>query len=356
MKKLLLLSFLIYSLPLYAQNKSYEINGEIPVADGTVYLNSSSNKITDSAIIKNGKFHFNGSIDDLEFITLTYKNERLPTVLESGKLNIKMLPGKFKYADISGEQSAIDFKTCLLLVDSFQNKIQLINKSYQLLNKKDSIAMIAFGKENDNTFINKWVAIKDWVVHHLSSMVSPYIIQTELQSLGIFEQEDLFNRLNPKVKACGGGQDLASFIKSKKTFRIGQIASDFTQNDTTGSTFSLRSLKGNYVLVEFWASWCKPCRQQNPALVTVYNQFKDKKLKIIGVSLDENKTSWLNAIQADKLTWCHVSDLKGWKNDVAKLYGIGAVPNNFLIDPDNKIIAINIDPETLAKKLNSLMP
>lgn len=356
MKKLILLCFLIPSLSLNAQNKSYEISGEIPGANGTVYLNSKSNKITDSTKVINGKFHFSGSTDDWEFIALTYQNERFPTVLEPGKLNIKMLPGKFKYADVSGEQSAIDFKSCLLLVDSFQNKIQLINKNYQLLNKKDSIALIALGKENDSTFSNKRIAIKDWVAHHLSSMVSPYIIQTELQGLDVSEQEDLFKKLSPKVKASDGGQDLARFIESKKTFRIGQIVSDFTQTDTTGSAFSLRSLKGNYVLIEFWASWCKPCRQQNPALVTVYNQFKDKKFKIVGVSLDENKTSWMNAIHADNLAWNHVSDLKGWENGVAQLYGIIAVPSNFLIDPDNKIIAININPETLAKKLNTLFP
>jgi peroxiredoxin len=138
---------------------------------------------------------------------------------------------------------------------------------------------------------------------------------------------------------------------------VGSIAPDFTMNDTEGKPFTLSSLRGKYVLVDFWASWCGPCRGENPNVVAAYNKYKDKNFTILGVSLDEDKASWLKAIQADNLTWKQVSDLKYWQNATVELYGYGetGIPYNVLLDPQGKIIATALRGSDLGKKLAEVL-
>ena len=137
--------------------------------------------------------------------------------------------------------------------------------------------------------------------------------------------------------------------------QIGGLAPDFTMNDTEGKPFTLSSLRGKYVLVDFWASWCGPCRGENPNVVAAYNQYKAKNFTVLGVSLDENKEAWLKAIQADQLSWKHVSDLKGWANATVGLYGYGGIPYNVLLDPQGKIIATELRGPALENKLAQLL-
>ena len=136
---------------------------------------------------------------------------------------------------------------------------------------------------------------------------------------------------------------------------VGSVAPDFTMNDTEGKPFKLSQLKGKYVLVDFWASWCGPCRGENPNVVEAYNKFKNKNFTILGVSLDDNKEKWLQAIKADNLTWKHVSDLKGWENMTVGLYGYNGIPYNVLLDPDGKIIATTLREGALHAKLAEVL-
>lgn len=136
---------------------------------------------------------------------------------------------------------------------------------------------------------------------------------------------------------------------------VGSEAPDFTMNDSTGKPFKLSSLRGKYVLVDFWASWCGPCRQENPNLVAAYNQFKNKNFTILGVSLDDNKEKWLKAIAKDNLNWMQVSDLKGWENATVLLYGYEGIPYNVLIDPDGKIIATSLREGALQATLAKVL-
>ena len=136
---------------------------------------------------------------------------------------------------------------------------------------------------------------------------------------------------------------------------VGSIAPDFTMADTSGKPFALSQLKGKYVLVDFWASWCAPCRGENPNLVAAYNQFKDKNFTILGVSLDDNKENWLQAIKKDKLTWKQVSDLKGWENATVGMYGYDGIPYNVLVDPTGKIIATSLREAALQATLAKVL-
>jgi peroxiredoxin len=138
---------------------------------------------------------------------------------------------------------------------------------------------------------------------------------------------------------------------------IGAMAPVFTQEDVDGKAVSLADFRGKYVLLDFWASWCGPCRRENPNVVKVYQQYNDKNFTIIGVSLDQpgKKDAWLAAIKADGLDWTQVSDLKFWDNAVAKQYGVKAIPQNYLIDPMGKIIAENLVGQELENKLRELL-
>ena len=133
------------------------------------------------------------------------------------------------------------------------------------------------------------------------------------------------------------------------------MAPDFTQNDAEGKPISLSSFRGKYVLVDFWASWCGPCRRENPNVVAAYNEFKDKSFTILGVSLDQDKQKWLDAIKNDGLSWTHVSDLAYWNNAVAKKYHVESIPQNYLIGPDGKIVAKNLRGEELRDALAKLL-
>ena len=167
----------------------------------------------------------------------------------------------------------------------------------------------------------------------------------------------LYQGLSASVRSTLRGQRIGEQIKRLQKVAVGAIAPDFTQNTPDNLPVKLSSLRGQYVLIDFWASWCGPCRQENPNLVKAFNTYKDKGFTILSVSLDQEngREAWVKAIQKDNLTWTHVSDLKFWNNAVAQEYGVHAVPQNFLLDPSGKIVAINLRGEELQSTLDKLL-
>lgn len=167
----------------------------------------------------------------------------------------------------------------------------------------------------------------------------------------VFAQSFLeeFKGIKPEIRTM-----LEEKIKRMDAYRIGGDAPKFTQNDTEGNPISLEDFKGKVVLLDFWASWCGPCRRENPNVVKVYEQYKDKGFEILGVSLDKDKGRWVDAIAKDNLTWPQVSDLKGWSNEVGKMYGVSSIPHTVLIDEEGKILALKLRGEALEKKLEEI--
>lgn len=197
-----------------------------------------------------------------------------------------------------------------------------------------------------------------YIKENPSSVLCGYAIQEYAgYDIDAAKVEPLYNLLDEKTKAYPSVKSFKEMLDLAKKTAIGNYAMDFTQNDTLDKPVSLSSFKGKYVLVDFWASWCGPCRAENPNVVKVFNEYKDKGFHILGVSLDREgqKERWLKAIHDDKLTWTQVSDLKFWDNEVAKQYGIRAIPQNILVDPGGKIIAKNLRGEDLEKKLQEVM-
>jgi peroxiredoxin/uncharacterized protein YdcH (DUF465 family) len=195
--------------------------------------------------------------------------------------------------------------------------------------------------------------LKTFIKQHNDAFASIYLLNNLAGNISATNAQTLYELLGQKYKESSYGKNIENTIAAMKITAIGKIAPDFEQTDTAGKMIKLSSLRGQYVLLDFWASWCIPCREENPNVVKAYNKFHDKGFTVLDVSLDQpgKKEAWLNAIKQDGLTWINVSDLKFWNNAVVKLYGVQAVPQNFLLDKEGKIIAANIKGEELNSKL-----
>lgn len=224
---------------------------------------------------------------------------------------------------------------------------------------KDSLSVVMQNKSTEAYRKHYDDVVLAYIKSHPDSPTALHLL--EQYSYTFFVNYDalslLYNNLTDRIRALPSARLVYNAI-DRNQFQsnlIGKVAPDFSLKDVAGKEVALKSFRGNVTLMEFWASWCGPCRANNPGLVKVYNKYKTKGFKILGISLDHTKDDWLNAIKKDGLTWTHVSDLKFWNGDVSKMYHISAVPTNYLIDKDGKVLAKNLDEKALEEQLAKLL-
>lgn len=373
MKKIMTLALAAsISLSALAQkNATMELKTDSKAKVEKVFLTYAyqNDRHVDSATFKDGKLVFETPITEptLAVIRIDYPQgegdlrsvyESKPVFLEPGTMKVK-IQDSLKDAKVKGGKAQEDFEKQSKWLEPYNEKSKALSAEYMKFRKdKDEAGMEKVEKEFDalDSTMNQDVYMK-FLTENPKSPIALYTLERYAgYDIDPNEVGPLFDKLSPEAKNSASGKAFSSRIDISKKTAVGAMAMDFTQGDTLEKPVSLHDYKGKYVLVDFWASWCGPCRAENPNVVKAYNEYKDKNFTVLGVSLDQpgKKQSWLDAIHKDSLTWTQVSDLKFWNNAVAQQYGIRAIPQNLLIDPSGKIIAKNIRGEELNKKLDEI--
>ncbi|MGN5955712.1 redoxin domain-containing protein [Sphingobacterium lactis] len=347
---------------------TYLLKGNAPKELKKVYLlyydYTTDEQVIDSTEVKDGQFSFNGEIDGTSYAGLifrkNFKDEQTSVIsdfwfyLSSGQTIIDTSQGAGKI--LSGDKGAQEY----IAFSEERNKIRdnFNTPAYKAYDDKiESLEeqINQLRAERDQKF-GKWENLFDeaqlkFIETHPNSSLSIQFLESMVSVETVNDRvKNLFNALNPELKKSAKGKKLQNIFNASN-FTIGSIAPDFEQPDENGKMVKLSDFRGKYVLVDFWASWCVPCRKENPNVVKAFQAYKDKGFTILGVSLDDKKENWLKAIKDDGLNWTNVSDLKGWRNAAAQLFAINAVPSNMILSPEGKIIAKDLRGEDLEKFL-----
>ena len=378
MKNLILL--FAFTLTLVSCDKngggSYTINGIAPgFKNGTKVIlqrQSEDGKSTvsvDTVAITNEKFEITGEVDEPALHGIAIENARglLNLIVEKGDIKINVNRDTIFRSKIAGTYNNEEFQKFTLGISKLQKSVKQKLTDFEA---KNATVMTEAQKTNDTLIINRLrkeysdiqKAIGDYSINYSKNNPKSFISLLIVQSLLNNPEYDLtfakksFESLDASLKDLKPAKKLKEFFEKVAATEVGEKAPDFTAKDIKGKEVSLNQSLGEKVtIIDFWASWCMPCRKENPNMVALYKEFHAKGLNIVGVSLDNDSKDWITAIAKDQLTWTHVSNLKQWEDPIAKLYNVNQIPATFVLDKDGKIIARDINGAELRKKVAELI-
>ncbi len=361
MKKVL---FLILAVVIFGCTKpGYKLTVTLNGAEGKALLEkreAGKFVVKDSADFKNGVAVMNGvaEVPDMYYLSVAGKQAKMMLFLENSPISITGKADSLNIAVVTGSKVHDEY-------NAVNQKIKKISDEYMAVYKQardaETAGDTAKSKELmakvDEIYKGIGVLQEDFVKNNPASYATPFFLQRISYEKSAAELEQIMNSLDPKLAVNPTIVALKDRVEKMKTVEVGKTAPDFTQNDQLGNPVKLSDIysKNEYTLIDFWASWCGPCRGENPNVVAVFNAYKDKGFGIFGVSLDRDKDKWLEAIAKDNLTWPHVSDLKYWDNDAAKLYAVNSIPANFLLNKKGEIIGKGLRGEDLKTKIAELL-
>lgn len=362
----------------FSQAFNYTLMGKVgsysaPAKMLLTYTLPGKKLVIDSSLLNDGHFEFRGAVDMPMNATLILKETPaklfLNKVSEKNMLQLYLEPGTIKISGdsllfsskINGGKINDEYAQYIKAIVPITDEIKRVLKAFSIDRK---ISGDQATKKIDSLMLLYDRTHEHFISRNVSSIVSVYALESFTANDKNLDQAfNLLGQLSSEIKKSERALNFKKSLESKrkvqntrKPTNVGDTAPDFQQPDILGNSVTLRQFRGKYLLLDFWASWCKPCRAENPNLLDSYNRFNKEGLEILSVSLDglAQKQAWINAIKADGLLWVQASDLKAWENSAALIYGVKAIPENYLIDPNGKIIARNLRGEELLSTLNKI--
>jgi peroxiredoxin len=362
--------FFLFSCSTSVQKGQFTVTGELKnTPDQKIYLeelyfSQKDPAVLDTAEIKNGKFSLTALAPEEGLYRLRLEKSEAafifindqPAIPFSSDLNsLSLENAKFN--------SPANYLLRSFMVDIEKQRKELEDKASILQQYKNPLPSDSTYQVMQLDILDKQAKFQQNVLRYIDTTSNAVMALFSLGYTRDIEPEKIETAVGGLTKRFPTNQAIAAIVaqykqliaQNKSLPKIGGIAPDITMADTSGKAFSLSMLRGKYVLVDFWASWCGPCREENPNVVNAYQEFKNKNFTVLGVSLDKQKAEWTKAVEEDHLTWYHISDLKYWSSAAVAPYGIEGIPYNVLLDPQGKIIAMNLRGSDLQIKLSELI-